>query len=392
MTLSSESKLITVVNSTSSPTVAPQQFDRSVAGDVLRLDARKDHRVEQPLIGVGVFGRRVAVPDPLDHGWIVSVCVEHASAGRRHCRLMRQALSFFATANMQKQRESRWERHACRIPALSSSTPTGCRSGSARPACRSSMPPGICRRRSATRSAEYEAAHIPGAVFFDQDAVVDPDSNLPHTLPRRRIFARHVGSMGISADDTIVVYDGPGVFSAPRVWWMFRVMGVCQVYLLDGGFDRWKAEGRPVTAEPTKIAPNVFHADFDAAPRRLARRHARHRRDAARARSPTRGRPAASPAPIRSRGRACAAATCRARRACRRSSLSQRRQAAAAGRACAALRAGRHRPVEAGRHVLRLGRHGGGRSRWRWRRLATRTTSSTTARGANGAGAPTRRS
>ena len=77
-------------------------------------------------------------------------------------------------------------------------------------------------------------------------------------------FARHVGSMGISADDTIVVYDGPGMFSAPRVWWMFRVMGVFQVYVLDGGFDRWKADGRPVTAEQTKIAPNVFHVDFDA--------------------------------------------------------------------------------------------------------------------------------
>ncbi len=112
--------------------------------------------------------------------------------------------------------------------------------------------------------AEYDAAHIPGAVFFDQDAVVDPDSSLPHALPDASTFARHVGSMGISADDTIVVYDGPGVFSAPRVWWMFRVMGVAQVYMLEGGFDRWKAAGRPVTAEPTKIAPNVFFADFDA--------------------------------------------------------------------------------------------------------------------------------
>lgn len=111
--------------------------------------------------------------------------------------------------------------------------------------------------------AEYEAAHIPGAVFFDQDAVVDPDATLPHTLPDALTFARHVGSMGISADDTIVVYDGPGVFTAPRVWWMFRVMGVFQVFLLDGGFDRWKAAGRPVTAEPTKVAPCVFHAEFD---------------------------------------------------------------------------------------------------------------------------------
>ncbi|MEP9373258.1 3-mercaptopyruvate sulfurtransferase [Mesorhizobium sp. KR1-2] len=111
--------------------------------------------------------------------------------------------------------------------------------------------------------AEYDAAHIPGAVFFDLDLVVDPESKLPHTLPRPGVFAQHAGSMGISADDTIVVYDGPGFFSAARVWWMFRVMGVYQVYVLDGGFDRWKAAGRPVTAAPTRIAGGVFHASFD---------------------------------------------------------------------------------------------------------------------------------
>jgi len=117
------------------------------------------------------------------------------------------------------------------------------------------------QRRNA--KAEYDAAHIPGAIFFDQDVVVDPDSPLPHTLPRPEVFAQHVGSMGISADDTIVVYDGPGMFAAPRVWWMFRVMGVFQVYVLDGGFDGWKTEGRPVTAERSKIAPCVFFANFD---------------------------------------------------------------------------------------------------------------------------------
>ncbi|MBA3446794.1 MAG: 3-mercaptopyruvate sulfurtransferase [Pseudaminobacter sp.] len=111
---------------------------------------------------------------------------------------------------------------------------------------------------------EYDAAHIPGAIFFDQDLVVDPDSQLPHTLPRPEVFALHAGSMGISANDTIAVYDGPGLFSAPRVWWMFRAMGVVQVYLLDGGFDGWKREGRPVKDEPTKIAPCVFHPKFDA--------------------------------------------------------------------------------------------------------------------------------
>ena len=93
--------------------------------------------------------------------------------------------------------------------------------------------------------AEYEAAHIPGARFFDHDAASDPDAKLPHTLPSPQHFAQYVGSMGISADDTIIVYDGPGFFSAPRAWWMFRVMGVFQVYVLDGGFDRWKAAGRP---------------------------------------------------------------------------------------------------------------------------------------------------
>ena len=111
--------------------------------------------------------------------------------------------------------------------------------------------------------AEYEAAHIPGAVFFDQDAASDPNASLPHTIPSAADFARYAGSMGIGVDDTIVVHDGPGFFSAPRVWWLFRVMGARKVYVLDGGSDRWKREGRPVTAETTKIAPCVFDVDFE---------------------------------------------------------------------------------------------------------------------------------
>ncbi len=112
--------------------------------------------------------------------------------------------------------------------------------------------------------AEYDAAHIPGAVFFDQDLVVEPDAALPHTLPSPGVFEQFASSMGISAEDSIVVYDGPGMFSAPRVWWMFRIMGAGEVVILDGGFDRWKAEGRPVTSEVTKIAPSFFKTDFDA--------------------------------------------------------------------------------------------------------------------------------
>jgi len=111
---------------------------------------------------------------------------------------------------------------------------------------------------------EYEAAHIPGAVFFDQDQVVDPDASLPHTLPPPELFARFAGSMGIAVEDTIVVYDGPGFFSGPRVWWMFRVMGAKNVFMLDGGFDAWKSAGRPVTGEATRIAPNFFAVNFDA--------------------------------------------------------------------------------------------------------------------------------
>jgi thiosulfate/3-mercaptopyruvate sulfurtransferase len=111
--------------------------------------------------------------------------------------------------------------------------------------------------------AEYDAGHIPGAVYFDQDLVVDPASKLPHALPPASLFAQLAGSMGIGVDDTIVVHDGPGFFSAPRVWWLFRIMGAKTVFVLDGGSDRWKREGRPVTAEPTKVAPCLFAVDFD---------------------------------------------------------------------------------------------------------------------------------
>ena len=111
--------------------------------------------------------------------------------------------------------------------------------------------------------AEYEAGHIPGAVFFDHDTVVEPDTGLPHSLPHARLFAAFAGSMGVSEEDTIVVYDGPGFFSAPRVWWMFRIMGAKNVFVLDGGLDGWKREGRPVTDEQTDVAACVFDAKFD---------------------------------------------------------------------------------------------------------------------------------
>ena len=111
--------------------------------------------------------------------------------------------------------------------------------------------------------AEYDAAHIPGAIFFDHDEVVDPDSDLPHTLPSPVIFEEHASAMGIGRHDTIVVYDGPGMFTAPRVWWMFRTFGAEKVFVLDGGFDQWKTAGRPVTDVPTKTAASAFIPLYD---------------------------------------------------------------------------------------------------------------------------------
>ncbi|MCU0831924.1 MAG: 3-mercaptopyruvate sulfurtransferase [Rhizobiaceae bacterium] len=114
-------------------------------------------------------------------------------------------------------------------------------------------------------AAEFAEARIPGAQRFDLDAVVMPGSPLPHMLPPPEIFAGALGAMGISEADEIVVYDGPGMFSAPRVWWMCRVFGASKVRVLNGGFDRWKAEGRSVeTAAPVPPPPVRFDARFNA--------------------------------------------------------------------------------------------------------------------------------
>ena len=112
---------------------------------------------------------------------------------------------------------------------------------------------------------EYESAHIPGAVFFDQDEIVEPGIDLPHTLPSPEVFAKHAARLGLSDKDTIVVYDGLGMFAAPRVWWMLRIMGAENVFVLDGGFDRWKAAGRPVTNEVPDLAPGRFQVRFNEA-------------------------------------------------------------------------------------------------------------------------------
>ena len=96
--------------------------------------------------------------------------------------------------------------------------------------------------------AEYAAGHIPGARFFDIDDVSDSRSELPHTVPPTEKFISRVRALGIGDGHRIVVYDAHGLFSAARVWWMFRLFGVEDVAVLDGGLPKWVAEGRALDA------------------------------------------------------------------------------------------------------------------------------------------------
>ncbi len=106
--------------------------------------------------------------------------------------------------------------------------------------------------------AEYHAGHIPGAVRFDIEEIADKSSDLPHMLPSSEHFAAAAGALGISERDTIVVYDGAGMFSSPRVWWTLRLFGAEKVFILAGGLPKWRAEGRPLEAGPVRRAPREF--------------------------------------------------------------------------------------------------------------------------------------
>jgi thiosulfate/3-mercaptopyruvate sulfurtransferase len=126
--------------------------------------------------------------------------------------------------------------------------------------------------------AEYHAGHIPGALRLDISKVSDSSSPLPHMLPTPEAFADTVGLMGISERDTIVCYDGLGLFASPRLWWMFRLFGAKNVFVLGGGMPRWVAEGLPVEQgviprEPTRFVarkPADIVADADHVQRVLA--------------------------------------------------------------------------------------------------------------------------
>jgi thiosulfate/3-mercaptopyruvate sulfurtransferase len=114
-----------------------------------------------------------------------------------------------------------------------------------------------------TGARSYAEGHIPGAVFFDIDAIADHTTDLPHMLPAADAFAQAAGALGLRRDLTVVVYDAQGIFSAPRVWWTLRTMGFPEVFVLDGGLPKWRAEGRPLETAPPHPAATTIEPAFD---------------------------------------------------------------------------------------------------------------------------------
>ena len=113
--------------------------------------------------------------------------------------------------------------------------------------------------------AEYLAGHIPGAIWFDVDKYADLSTGLPHMLMQPRAFGELMGRLGIGDGMTIVVYDGMGLFSAPRVRWTFQAMGARNVVILEGGLPKWRAEGQPTEPGEATRPPTIFNASFDSA-------------------------------------------------------------------------------------------------------------------------------
>lgn len=107
---------------------------------------------------------------------------------------------------------------------------------------------------------EFLDCHIPGAVYFDLDKIADTNSDLPHMVASPDKFSRMVGALGIRDTNTIVVYDSVGLFSAARVWWNFKIMGVKHCVVLEGGLPKWKHENRPVQTGPNNSLTNSFSA------------------------------------------------------------------------------------------------------------------------------------
>lgn len=113
--------------------------------------------------------------------------------------------------------------------------------------------------------ADFEAGHIPGAVFLALETLADPAHPAPFMLPPASAFADRMGALGILENDQIILYDNAPHHTAARAWWMLRAMGAPNVALLDGGLALWRAEGRPLEAGPATAAPARFAARFDPA-------------------------------------------------------------------------------------------------------------------------------
>lgn len=112
--------------------------------------------------------------------------------------------------------------------------------------------------------AEYRAGHIPGAVFWDLDALSDPSTALPHMLPPPGDLANEIAALGIGDGDRVVAYDGSGTnLSAPRIWWTLRVAGHDAAAVLDGGIGRWRAEARPLETGEVRRPPARFTTRFE---------------------------------------------------------------------------------------------------------------------------------
>src|SRR5438105_4701493 len=116
-----------------------------------------------------------------------------------------------------------------------------------------------------TAREDYDRGHIPGAVFFDIDEIAEPGTSLPHMIPSPELFARKMEQLGIGEDDRVIVYDGVGLSSAGRAWWMLRLFGHHNVALLDGGLPKWKAEGRLVETVTPHPPWRRFTARYDPA-------------------------------------------------------------------------------------------------------------------------------
>ena len=108
--------------------------------------------------------------------------------------------------------------------------------------------------------AHYLESHIPGAVFFDIEELSEQATTLPHMLPTPEDFSRSMSALGIGDNNTIVIYEQQGVFSAPRAWWMLRTFGAQHVYILEGGLRAWKDSGLPIESGSVHRIPSGFHA------------------------------------------------------------------------------------------------------------------------------------